>query len=150
MNVTQPDQTNPSIYQFEVVVNTNGTPDITGYIWTVSNAAQPIMTDANTPFIDQTITSGSETVSGQVETSDGTTPVNLACSATVNIPTPSATPTPTGTPAVLGTSTQPLPSTGAASTLGGALGLTGIGFATRAYWRSRKSFADSLRNHRKK
>lgn len=66
-------------------------------------------------------------------------------------PTPTATPvhtptpTPKATPAVLGTSTPALPDTGAESLLGGAAGLTAIGYATRSYLRSRKSVVDALR-----
>jgi hypothetical protein len=122
-----------------------------------------VTTDANTPYIDQTITSGSLTVYGQVVTNMGTSYINGDCSATVNItasttptPTPSVTPsvtpsaTPTPTGQVLGTSTTPLPDTGPESALGGVVGLSAIGVASRAYLRSRKSLMTNMRKHRTK
>jgi hypothetical protein len=67
------------------------------------------------------------------------TPVAVASES----PTP--TPTPTQTPGqVLGVSTN-LPQTGPEDLMGGAAGLTAIGYAGRAYLRSRKSFIDSFK-----
>lgn len=121
---------------------------ITGYRFTFSDTNETVDTDAKTPYIERAFGSGSHTVKGQVKTSAGITAISEACSATVSVnqPTPShtptPTPTPTSTPQVLGAT---LPATGPEAALGGMAGLTAIGFASRAYLRSRKGVVDALR-----
>jgi hypothetical protein len=128
---------------------------ITGYRFTFSDTNQTVDTIANTPFIDHAFGAGTYTVKGQVKTSAGITAVSEACSATVTVnkntpsstPTPH-TPTPTSTPQVLGAAT--LPATGPETALGGMAGLTAVGFASRAYLRSRKGLVDAMRNKNRK
>ena len=57
-------------------------------------------------------------------------------------PTPTPVPTPTPTGQVLSAN---LPATGPETAFGGVAGLTAIGYASRAYLRSRKSVLDALR-----
>jgi uncharacterized repeat protein (TIGR01451 family) len=68
----------------------------------------------------------------------GTNPIYSNASAKVNhactTPSPSPSPSPT-----------PLPETGPVGALGGALGITGLGYAASAYLRSRQSLKDVLR-----
>jgi len=85
------------------------------------------------------------------------TPVTTPIKTPVKTPTPTPktptpkpkTPTPTPTPKeegkVLGTT---LPQTGPEAALGGMIGLTGIGVASRAYLRSRKDLKNSLRKQK--
>jgi hypothetical protein len=119
---------------------------ITGYRFTLSDSNQTIDTDAKTPHLDHEFPAGTYTVKAQVKTSAGITAISTACSATVTVSkaTSSSTPTvtPTSTPEVLGAT---LPATGPEAALGGMAGLTAIGFASRAYLRSRKGLIDALR-----
>lgn len=62
------------------------------------------------------------------------------------IPTPSETPTPVPTPAPVPTP-SPLPATGASDALGGIVGIGALGYASRAYLRSKTSL---IRSHKRK
>jgi uncharacterized repeat protein (TIGR01451 family) len=62
--------------------------------------------------------------------------------ASVKVVHPCATPTPVMTPVV---TPAPLPATGPVSALGGAMGVTGLGYAASAFVRSRRSLKDVLR-----
>jgi uncharacterized repeat protein (TIGR01451 family) len=68
----------------------------------------------------------------------GVNPVYSDASVNVNHACTTPTPTPTPTP-------SPLPETGPVGALGGALGITGLGYAASAYVRSRQSLKDVLR-----
>jgi cell division septation protein DedD len=71
------------------------------------------------------------------------TPSHTPSPTPTHTPTPTSTPTPTKTPGeVLGVT---LPDTGPEAALGGVAGLTTIGFASRAYLRSRRSLLSTLR-----
>jgi cell division septation protein DedD len=71
------------------------------------------------------------------------TPSHTPSPTPTHTPTPTSTPTPTKTPGeVLGVT---LPDTGPEAALGGVAGLTSIGFASRAYLRSRRSLLSTLR-----
>ncbi len=143
---------------------------VTGYIYVVKNdkgvTVATLTSGANHNSVGYTFPSaGNYSVTGQVVTNRGTTPVVELCSANVTAgptvtptPTPTpGTPTPTPTPCttpetgttgeVCGASTGPstLPATGGAA-LGGIGGIGAIGYATRAYLLSKKSLIDSLRN----
>jgi len=109
--------------------------------------------DTTKTYADFPFTEGSWKVQAQVKTSAGITATNEACSTEIIVTkstpspspsvSPSATPTPSPTGQVLHAS---LPDTGAESlVLGGAAGLTAIGYAGRAYLRSRKSLIEALR-----
>ena len=156
-------------YTFTITPNVKNVT-VTGYIFVITNAkgevVKSIMTDAAHNSAEYTLpTAGVYTVTGQVETNRGTTPVVELCTvkftagpSVTPTPTPS-TPTPTPTPGeceatpapgetgeVCGAATTPvLPDTGATA-LGGIGGLGAIGYATRAYLMSKKSVIDSLRN----
>lgn len=151
---TQPDKANkPKLFRFTITPSTQNVT-VTGYRFTFSDTKQTLDTDANTPYVEREVTSGSLKVTGQVKTSAGISEVTEACSTTVTMvvtspsptpKTPSPTPSPKG--AVLG---ETLPETGPAAALGGMAGLTAIGFASRAYLRSRKSLVDAMRGKRHK
>jgi LPXTG-motif cell wall-anchored protein len=143
---SQPDVDHrPSVYRFTVTPQTQNVT-VTGYRFTFSDHTPQATTAANTPYVDKEVKSGTLKVSAQALTNKGETAISEVCSASV---TANTTPSPTNSPVVLGTSTQPvLPQTGAETALGGLLGLTAIGAAGRAYWRSRKSLTSALRHTR--
>jgi len=145
------------MFRFTVKSNVDISLAITGYRFTVTEKNNPDATtnadvrDVTSKSTDITFGAGTWRVDAQVKTSAGITAVNEACSATVIVtqqgspsPTPSTTPSPTPTPTgqVLGAS---LPDTGPEVLLGGAAGVTAVGYASRAYLRSRKSVIDAMR-----
>ena len=111
---------------------------VTGYIFTVTDvtgAHDVVNSDKDHNQVTfQFKQTGNFTVEGQVVTSGGTTPIVSVCSAQLTVGS---------TPTVLAASS--LPDTGAEGALAGAAGLSGIGYATTAYIRSRKSLVKSLR-----
>ena len=147
---SQPDVTNhPDVFRFTVaskIVNVS----LTGFRFTVSRELSgggnttPDVTDidATNNFTDFTLGQGVWDVRAQVKTSAGITQISDACSAQVTVSAPTPTPTPTPTGQVLSAS---LPATGPETLFGGVAGLTAIGYASRAYLRSRKSVLDALR-----
>jgi hypothetical protein len=154
-SATQPADKNRVNFRFTITPDVDNVA-ITGYRFTFSDSSQPVDTDANTPFTERAFGVGTFTVNGQVKTTAGTSAITDACSATVTVTkppvspspspvTPSPTPSPTGR--VLGAA---LPDTGPEAALGGMAGLTAIGFASRAYLRSRKSVIDAMRGKGRK
>jgi len=150
---SQVDQVNhPNVFRFTVTSQINNV-DLTGFRFSVSkeltsggNTTPDVRDiDATKSFTDFTFGPGTWDVSAQVKTSAGITQISDACSAQVIVneaPTPTPVPTPTPTGQVLSAN---LPATGPESALGGVAGLTAIGYASRAYLRSRKSVLDALR-----
>ncbi len=143
----------PDVFRFTVDSNVDGVT-LTGFRFTAQqegsdNAADVSDTDAGTNFKDYSFASGTWVVQAQVKTSAGITAINDDCTAMVTVPvapstSPSPAPKPTGE--VLGAAT--LPATGPEVLLGGAAGLTAIGYAGRAYLRSRKSLLAAMRTDR--
>ncbi len=80
-----------------------------------------------------------------MKTSAGITQISDVCSAKVTVAGPTSTPTPTPTPTKGQVLSASLPDTGPETVFGGVAGLTAIGYASRAYLRSRKSVLDALR-----
>jgi hypothetical protein len=152
---SQPDVKNqPGTFRFSVDSKIENVT-LTGYRYTIlqegtSTAADVRDTDATHNYSDFTLGAGTWNVSAQVKTSAGISAVNSACSTKVVVTqavTP-VTPTPVA-PApgqVLGAT---LPATGPEGLLGGAAGLTAIGYATRGYFRSRKNLLEALRGNRR-
>jgi hypothetical protein len=152
---SQPDKNKPGLFRF-TVAKTIKNVTLTGYRFTVnqksSNGDTTVSTDvkdndATKDFADFTFGAGIWEVQAQVKTSAGITAISDECSSTVIVtqekPSPSPTPTPTpATPQVLGAT---LPATGPEAALGGIAGVTALGYAGRAYLRSRKSVIDALR-----
>jgi hypothetical protein len=154
---SQPNKDNDAFFHFDVE-RTIKNVTLTGFRFTLNEldengkvvSSDTTDTDADKDFFEQTFTEGTWQVQAQVKTSAGITAVNEKCSAKVVItkatPTPTPTPSPTPTGQVLHAS---LPDTGAESiALGAASGITALGYAGRAYLRSRKSVIDALRRKR--
>jgi hypothetical protein len=155
MDISQPtgDQ---NLFLFTISHMESGNVQLTGFRFTFSDNSIPVNNGSDQDWTEREVNSGSLTVFGQVKTSAGDTTISKDCSATVNAqtvsqPGPSTTvgSTPNPPAQVLSASVKPLPATGPETALGGVAGLSAIGVATRAYLRSRKSLADSLRNKRK-
>lgn len=136
----------PTLFRFTATPAGNGA--VTGYRFTFDDGTDAVETDADTPYVERTVSSGSLKVHAEVKDENGNYHASGACVATATVtaphntptPKPSATPTPTGQ--VLGVT---LPDTGPETVLGGALGLSAIGVAGQAYLRSRKSVLQALR-----
>lgn len=151
LTVSQPDEKNaPRTFRFTVDSKVENVA-LTGYRFGVSeegasNAVDVQDIDETQNFTDYTLGGGNWTVTAQVKTSAGVTAISAPCTAHVTVvettPTPTITPTPTPGQ-VLGTTN--LPSTGPEALLGGAIGLTAIGYTARGYFRSRNSVLDALR-----
>ena len=150
---SQPDKAKtPDIFRFTVESRVKNVTT-TGYRFTASKdggSSEVKDTDATTKYRDFTLTPGTWTVTAQVKTSAGISAINTACTATVHVnqaspsPTPSASPSPTPTKGGQVLSAT-LPATGPETLLGGVAGVTALGYASRAYLRSRKSVIDALR-----
>jgi hypothetical protein len=147
--VSQPDKNNKNTYRFTVTSDVKGV-DVSGYRFSVHqrNSTTPTNVrdiDATLNYAEYTFGPGTWDINAQVKTSAGITAITEACNATVTVsqPVPAATPASSGQ--VLGAT---LPHTGPEVALGGVAGLTAIGYAGRAYVRSRKSLLDALRSNR--
>jgi hypothetical protein len=149
---TQPDQVNhPDVFRFTVNSQIKNVT-LTGYRFTISkeitgggNTTPDVKDiDATKNFTDFTLGEGVWNVNAQVKTSAGITQITDACSAQVTVTGPTSAPTPTPTPTGQVLSAN-LPATGPETLFGGVAGLTAIGYASRAYLRSRKSVLDALR-----
>jgi hypothetical protein len=95
--------------------------------------------DSPTVSIDRDLNAGTTiNVDGHVKTTAGITATTAACSTSLTVQGQ-----------VLSAATAPatpaLPATGPETALGGAAGLTAIGFAARSYVRSRKNLLGALR-----
>lgn len=142
---TVPDKNKPSTFRFTVTPKVSNVT-LTGFRFSFDNGTPTVDTASDMAFVDRTVDAGkSLTVHGQVKTSAGITDVSDACSATVSV---KQAVVPTQTPQVLAATTTTLPATGPETALGGVAGLTAIGYAGRAYLRSRKSLIGSLRKPR--
>jgi hypothetical protein len=147
----------PTMWRFSVHARAENTT-ISGYRFSFSDSGAQATTDAGHPYTDKVKTSSPLKVRAQVLGNDGSvTPQTEQCSVTAGgtgaspaptrsaspAPTYSVTPTPSGQ--VLGAATPALPDTGPEVALGGAVGLGIVGYAGRAYLRSRKALRDSLK-----
>jgi hypothetical protein len=136
ISVTQPDKVNkPNRFRFTVTPNTSGGVAVSGSRFDFSDIGT---VDSPTVSIDRDLNAGSSIkVDGHVKTTAGITATTAACSTSVTVQGQVLSATTASTPA--------LPATGAETALGGAAGLTAIGFATRSYMRSKKNLLGALR-----
>jgi hypothetical protein len=152
--VAQVDKTNPSKMRFTVTPSGQATGSRFNF-----NGNDP--QDSDSMSVDKDMQPNTTTkVDGQVKSADGVTPINNVCSATIIInqqkvvkivkTVATTVVTTTMQPQVLSAETQPapLPATGPEAMLGGAAGLVGLGYASRAYLRSKKSLLGALRKPR--
>jgi hypothetical protein len=148
LTATQPDAAGyPTTYNFTIVPSDASSATITGYQFNFSNGNIPAQTSS--PTLTLNLNSGQNlTVQGQILTSAGPTPISSECSVTVTAPQNGQVLSSATTPPVAPTPTTSLPATGAESALGGAAGVAAIAFAARTYIRSRKSYAQNLRERR--
>jgi hypothetical protein len=153
IETNQPDKINqPGLFRFSVRSRAHNVT-VSGYRFTVtqksddgqSNVAVDVRdTSADESSVEFTLAAGTWEVQAQVKTSAGITAINEVCSATIIVKqaTPAPSPTPSGSGEVLGAT---LPAAGPELALGAVAGLTAVGYAGRAYLRSRRSVLDALR-----
>ncbi len=163
---------NPSRWRFTVSPHIAEGVTVTGYRFTRHQEGEDTTptevfdTDAATNFIEFTFGPGTWLVTGQIMTTSGITAVSQKCSVITTMPvgtSPASQPVSAQSPGqggqgqggqgqgqgqgqVLGSAS--LPDTGPAAMLAGALGLTAIGYAARAYLRSRQSLHQLHRSDR--
>jgi hypothetical protein len=141
--VTQPDKDNrPNTFDFTITPSDNA--QVTGYIFTFSDEAQPVNSSSAT--VERDDITQPITVYGQVVSDQGTTPagqcqIQVTVATTTVVPAPSPSPTPTTE--VLSAST--MPQTGASDLLGDALGVSGMAVSARMYLRSRRNALSAKR-----
>jgi len=133
--VTQPDKANkPNRYRFTVTPQTSSSVSVTGSRYDFSDIGT---VDSPSNAIDRDLNAGvTINVDGHVKTTAGITATTAACSTSVTVP---------GQVLSATTTTPALPATGAETALGGAVGLTAVGFAARSYLRSKKNLLGALR-----